>query len=88
MPKVYIAYDRMAFFGIEEPELRVTFDTNIRTRRENVRLEAGDYGESILPDNIMLMEIKTINSMPLWLADILNSNGIRNNSFSKYGAER
>lgn len=86
-PKVLIAYDRKAFLGINEPDLRVTFDTNIRARRDNVRLEAGDYGEMILPQGVWLMEIKSINSMPMWLVDILNVNNIRSNSFSKYGTE-
>lgn len=85
--KVYIAYDRKAFFGVNEPDLRVTFDTNIRTRRENVKLEAGDYGDGILEAGKWLMEIKSINSMPLWLTEILNENEIKGKSFSKYGTE-
>ena len=32
-PKVFIGYDRLAFAGKEDPELRVTFDTNIRWRQ-------------------------------------------------------
>jgi len=30
---------------IYNKKLRVTFDTNIRTRRYDLKLEAGDYGE-------------------------------------------
>ena len=33
VPKLYLAYDRKAFFGINNRDLRVTFDTNIRSRR-------------------------------------------------------
>ena len=32
VPKVFIGYDRLAFAGIEQPELRITFDTDIRCR--------------------------------------------------------
>lgn len=86
-PAVYIAYDRKAFFGIDEPDLRVTFDKNIRTRRYDVKLEKGDEGENILPEGTWLMEIKSFKCMPVWLSDILNENNILPNSFSKYGTE-
>lgn len=86
-PAVYIAYDRKALFGIDEPNLRVTFDKNIRTRRYDVELEKGDAGEQILPEGKWLMEIKSFKAMPVWLGDILNENNILPNSFSKYGTE-
>lgn len=38
--------------------MRITFDTNIRTRRTDLRLELGDHGEKLLDDNVYLMEIK------------------------------
>ena len=84
---VYIAYDRKALFGIEEPDLRVTFDKNVRTRRYDVGLEHGDEGEMILPEGVWLMEIKSYNCMPMWLSDILNEYNILPHSFSKYGTE-
>ena len=31
-PRVFIAYDRLAFAGIDDSELRITFDTNLRWR--------------------------------------------------------
>lgn len=86
-PKVYIAYDRKAFFGLDDKELRVTFDTNIRTRRSHLRLEYGDEGDRLLENGKWLMEIKTINTMPIWLSDYLNENEIYGVSFSKYGTE-
>jgi hypothetical protein len=33
------------------------------------------------------MEIKTSRAIPMWLADMLSSLGIRRKSFSKYGTE-
>ncbi|MBE5926650.1 MAG: polyphosphate polymerase domain-containing protein [Lachnospiraceae bacterium] len=86
-PAVYIAYDRKALFGIEEPNLRITFDKNIRTRRYDIELEKGDAGREISPEGKWLMEIKSHKAMPLWLSDILNMNNILPNSFSKYGTE-
>ena len=87
MPKLFLAYDRMAMFGKEDNNLRITFDRNIRTRRENLRLEMGDEGEQLLDEGQVLMEIKTPTSFPLWLTEILTRMEIKNNSFSKYGTE-
>lgn len=43
-PKLYIAYDRVAYFEKGNDDLRISFDRNIRTRRNELRLESGDYG--------------------------------------------
>ena len=86
-PKVYLAYDRIAYFEKDNPDLRISFDTNIRSRRYDVHLEDGDYGEMLMKDDFYLMEIKTSYAMPLWLADMLTEFGIKRQSFSKYGTE-
>lgn len=86
-PKVYIAYDRLAYFEKENDDLRISFDTNIRTRRNDLRLENGDVGEKLLGNDVWLMEIKTSRAMPLWLCEMLTNLGIRRESFSKYGTE-
>ncbi|HWQ79038.1 MAG TPA: polyphosphate polymerase domain-containing protein [Anaerovoracaceae bacterium] len=86
-PKVMIAYDRLAFFETGNFDLRVSFDTNIRSRRENLKLEKGNYGSLFIPKGIWLMEIKTANAVPLWLTAILSREGIYKTSFSKYGCE-
>ena len=87
VPKVYLAYDRVAYFEKGNPDLRISFDHNIRSRRYDLRLEAGDYGEMLLSDDTYLMEIKTARAMPLWLTDMLSKLCIRRVSFSKYGTE-
>ncbi len=86
-PKVYLAYDRIAYFDRTDPDLRISFDRNIRSRRYNVALEDGDYGESLLPDGTYLMEIKTSKAFPLWLTQMLAEYDIKRRSFSKYGTE-
>lgn len=85
LPKVFIGYERRAFFGIEDRELRVTFDQNIRWRSDRLDLRKGDDGELILPDNNIVMEIKTPAAIPIWLVRLLCENGIYPVSFSKYG---
>lgn len=86
-PKLYLAYDRQAFFSKDDRSFRLTFDKNIRTRRHAVQLEAGDMGEGLLPNGVWLMEVKISNAMPLWFSKILSELNIYPISFSKYGTE-
>lgn len=85
MPKLYLAYDRVALFGREDAQFRVTFDQNIRSRREQVRLESGDFGTPLLPPGWVLMESKVLGATPLWFTHILSDLSVYTTSFSKYG---
>lgn len=86
-PALYLSYDRNAMFGIENRNFRITFDTNIRTRRDHVGLDLGNYGELLLPKGLWVMEIKILEATPLWFAELLSTYKIYPISFSKYGAE-
>lgn len=86
MPKVFIGYDRLAFAGVDDPGLRITFDTNLRWSDTEVDLRIGDYGDAIpLPCGDVLMEIKIPGVCPLWLSRLLSEAGAFPTSFSKYG---
>ncbi len=84
-PKAFIAYDREAYQGIDNPDLRITFDTNMRYRLDNLSLQAGDYGKPIIDSNLILLEIKIPGVCPFWLSRILSELKIYPTSFSKYG---
>lgn len=84
-PAMYIGYDRIAMFGLENKDLRITFDTNIRYRQTDLRLDKGSYGEQLLEPGQTLMEIKIPGVMPLWLSKELTRLRIFPTSFSKYG---
>ncbi|MGN0660930.1 MAG: polyphosphate polymerase domain-containing protein [Oscillospiraceae bacterium] len=84
-PKVFIAYDRLAFAGIDDPDLRITFDTNMRWRDTDLDLRLGDCGQPIISDNRILMEVKMPGVCPLWLSGLLSEAGVFPTSFSKYG---
>ena len=84
-PRVFIGYDREAYAGKENSDLRITFDTNLRYREEDIDLRAGDHGRLILPQDTILMEIKIPGTAPLFLAHLLSENNIYSSSFSKYG---
>ena len=85
LPAVHLSYERRAWFSREEPDLRITFDKNIRFRREDVSLTLPAGGQRILPESESLLEIKTAQSLPLWLAAQLDALGIFRSTFSKYG---
>ncbi len=87
IPKLYLAYDRVAYFERGSGELRISFDKNIRSRRSNTALENGDYCRPLLDGDMYLMEIKTSRAKPLWLTKALTEFGIQRSSFSKYGTE-
>lgn len=86
-PAAYISYTRMAFFGKTDKDFRITFDCNIKTRRNDLYLEKGSQGEQLLERGQYLMEVKLSRSVPMWLADILADLKIYKTSFSKYGTE-
>lgn len=85
-PKVFLAYDRAAFAGAEDPAVRITFDTDIRWRTTALDLRCGDYGAPLLPPEQILMELKLPGACPLWLSRALTDIDARQTSFSKYGA--
>lgn len=87
IPQLYLSYQRKAFWSKDQKDLRITFDTNIRTRRYNLRLEAGNYGDLLLPIDKCIMEVKAENSIPTWLARLLSELSVYKTSFSKYGSE-
>lgn len=84
-PAVYLSYDREAFYE-NGTDLRITFDRNIRWRRENLSLRAESYGETVLPEGKVLMELKTCEAIPLWLVAFLSEERLYKTHFSKYGA--
>lgn len=84
-PAMYISYDRIATYGIEDPNLRITFDGNITWRTQELELSKGVWGSKLLNEGERLMEIKIGGAMPLWLVKILDELEIYPTSFSKYG---
>lgn len=86
IPKVYLSYDRLAFFSSCDDDLRLTIDSNIITRRENLSFN-NPYGKSLLDEDTFILEIKSTNNFPLWLVRILSKLKIKSSRFSKYGQE-
>lgn len=84
-PAVSLFYDRTAYYSAEDPDLRLTFDTNIRFRTTELDISKGDYGYLLMGDEQAVLEIKAAGSMPLWLTNELDRIGIYPHPYSKYG---
>lgn len=84
-PRVFLSYEREAYFTRESGEFRVTFDENILFREEELSLGCGVYGEALLEPGQTLMEIKTPGGIPLWMVRALTEEKLYKASFSKYG---
>lgn len=84
-PTVFLTYEREAYYGNEDKQLRITFDENILYRNYDIDLHSDVYGEEIIDKNYSIMEIKSIYGLPLWLVNLLSENKIFKTSFSKYG---
>ncbi len=83
-PAFLVMYDRTSYKG--DNDLRITFDKNVRFRKERMNFWSGSDGENLLGGGEALMEIKTCTAYPLWLVKILNENKVYSSSFSKVGA--
>ena len=74
-------------FAKDNPQFRLTFDSNIQTRRNDLSLGAGSYGEQLLEPDRFLMEIKIADALPMHVARILSEEGAYSRGFSKFGTE-
>ncbi|MCI9185111.1 MAG: polyphosphate polymerase domain-containing protein [Lachnospiraceae bacterium] len=75
-PIRYVAYNRIAFCGKEEPGLRLTFDFDIRARKYELELGMGSYGDMILEEGFVLMKVKTPDPVPKWLSTLFSELGV------------
>ncbi len=84
-PSMLLCYDRLSFAGKQNNQFRLTLDSHIRYREDDLSLESGDYGKPLLSENTYVMEVKIINTMPVWFSEILSKLRIFPAGFSKYG---
>lgn len=84
-PAVCISCDRLAMYGVEDPDFRVTFDFRMRWRTKDLSLAQGSGGQPLISPGMVLMEVKTTHALPLWLSRFLSGHEIYPTSFSKYG---
>lgn len=71
-PTVYIGYNRIAFFGKEDKDFRLTIDSKIIARREDLFLESGCHGTDILKPNGYAVIFTIILCAVMIILDSLN----------------
>lgn len=84
-PKMFLSYEREAYYFKTDKQIRITFDTNIKYHTENVNLLPSISDIKLLSNNLVLMELKVPFSIPYDLAKYLSSEKIFKRPFSKYG---
>ena len=84
-PRMFLSYEREAYFERDGGPLRITLDENILFRQDDLSLASEPGGTPILAPGQTLMEIKCAGSIPLWLTGFLTKEKIFKTSFSKYG---
>lgn len=88
-PKVLVSYIREPY--VYTPgNVRVTFDRQIRTsifHRDFLKKGLPDISATDVPGD-MILEIKYDEFLPEIIADLLQTEGLRQQAFSKYGACR
>ena len=83
-PKVFVAYNRRAFFAKRDRRIRVTIDEDIIAQRQ-VRLEAALRMPKRVYSQGAVFEVKYENVLPYWFHRILQRFELQRLAFSKYG---
>ena len=86
-PKVLVRYTREAYF-MRAGNVRITFDRNLRTGNNNIRLFDKNGPYSSPEANLMIMEVKYDDFFPSHLKNLIQSNGRLKTSSSKYVLSR
>lgn len=84
-PRMFLSYEREAYYSPEREDFRLTLDENILYRTENFNLTSSVWGSRILDPGVTLMELKTAGGLPEWILEFLSENKVYKTSFSKYG---
>jgi len=84
-PRMAISYRRRAFYGVFEPDLRITFDSRVQYHAVDTDIarpfETGSY---LVDPRVSILEIKFNDRVPAWLIRLASSHGLRVIRLSKY----
>ena len=81
-PSFYVRYHRKAYVWKDNPDFRLTFDTNLISQEDTNDLNI-DQGSPLLKDNVVLMELKAPYALPLSVSRFLSQHGLFPANFSK-----
>lgn len=86
-PCCVLRYDRQAFRGMgDAPDLRITLDTRIRYRFDDLVPRPADEGFTamLFGRDRYILEVKVDHAVPRWLAEAVGACGCVPQGFSKY----
>ncbi|NMC58944.1 MAG: polyphosphate polymerase domain-containing protein [Candidatus Methanofastidiosa archaeon] len=84
-PTLITSYFRQAYVGSDyDLGLRITFDTNIRYRINNLSLSSKEIGNFIISPDKSILEIKANERIPYWVTEIIGHRNYRLIRISKY----
>jgi hypothetical protein len=84
-PRAVVRYQRQAYVGFDDPELRVTVDRRLcalDTDEPAVRIE--QPGFVAVPGRGVILELKFTDRMPPWMLGAVHACELRRDSYSKY----
>jgi len=82
-PSILINYERYSYYFRGNKDLRVTFDHNVKYRVKKPDLTNGDDMHHIIDKDMYIMEIKSLDSLPIKLSQLLAKLKIYPRGFSK-----
>ena len=84
-PKVLITYEREAFEDELNPDLRITFDMNVRSYYEPTYQQIFQEKDlRTFTDPYFILEVKFSTVMPLWVREVIRDFRLHQQSISKY----
>lgn len=88
-PILLVVYEREPYLGKLNPNLRLTFDTNLRAAEDDDLLSAGDGLLDVLGGQV-IMELKFNGTLPGYIHNVIRFFNLERLAYSKYcrGLER
>lgn len=84
VPKLIVSYDRKAFMGKYEDDLRITFDTNLKCSRAKHMSDDKTNQKYFIHPGFAVLEIKANDKVPVWLISVIQRFNLETNRVSKY----
>ncbi len=82
-PVILIEYEREGYQTKLKSDLRITFDHRMRSAHANSLFPVHPFFRMLIPRSVIL-EIKFINTMPIWLEKLVRDQGLKVIANSKY----
>ena len=69
MPSLFMTCDRLSFFNVENPKMRIVIDSNVTVRRKDFFSDAQAESDH---DGLYYMKLKPCGALPHWLSNLLS----------------